>query len=43
MLSSNHPRPTVVEIFPKPKTGKNSKERLAKVHKNGNLKNRVGV
>jgi hypothetical protein len=43
MLSSSHPRPTVVKIFPKPEMRKNSKERLAKMHKNDNLKNRIGV
>jgi hypothetical protein len=43
MLSSDHPGLTVVEIFPKPKMRKNSKESFAEVHKNGNLKNRIGV
>jgi hypothetical protein len=43
MLSLGHPRPTVVEIFPKPKMRKNSKERLTEMNKHGNLKNRVGV
>jgi hypothetical protein len=43
MLSSGHTGPTVVKISSKPKVGKNPKERLAKVHKNSNLKNRVGV
>jgi hypothetical protein len=43
MLSSGHTRPTMVKISPKPKVGKNSKERLAKMKENGNLKNRVGV
>jgi hypothetical protein len=43
MLSSGHTRPIVVKISPKPKARKNSMERLAKVHENGNMKNRVGV
>jgi hypothetical protein len=43
MLYSGHTGPTVVKISLKPKVGKNSKERLTKVHENGNLKNRVGV
>jgi hypothetical protein len=43
MLSFGHPGPTVVEVFPKPKMRKNSKESFAEVHKNGNLKNRIGV
>jgi hypothetical protein len=43
MLSSSHTGPTMVKISPKPKVGKNSKERLAEVHENGNLKNRVGI
>jgi hypothetical protein len=43
MLSSGHPRPTVVEVFPKPEMRKNSKESFAEVHKNGNLNNRTGV
>jgi hypothetical protein len=32
MLSPSHTGPTVVKISPKPKVGKNFKERLAKVH-----------
>jgi hypothetical protein len=43
MLPSGHTGPIVVKISPKPKVRKNSKECLAKVHENGNLKNRVGV
>jgi hypothetical protein len=43
MLSSSHPGPTVVEIFPKPEMSKNSKESLAEVNKHDNLKNRIGV
>jgi hypothetical protein len=43
MLSSGHTGPIVVKLSPKPKVGQNSKERLAKVHKNGNLMNIVGV
>jgi hypothetical protein len=43
MLSSSHPRPTVVEILPKPKMRKNSKESFAEVNKNNNLKNRIRV
>jgi hypothetical protein len=43
MLSPGHTGPTVVKIPPEPKMGKNSKKGLAKVHKNGNLKNRVGI
>jgi hypothetical protein len=43
MLSSDHIGPTMVKISPKPKVRKNSKECLAKVHKNGNLKNRVQI
>jgi hypothetical protein len=43
MLSSSHPRPIVVEILPKPKMRKNSKESFAEVNKNNNLKNRIRV
>ena len=43
MLSSSHPRPIVVEIVPKPKMRKNSKESFAEVNKHDNLKNRIGV
>jgi hypothetical protein len=43
MLTSSHPRPIVVEIVPKPKMRKNSKESFAEVNKHGNLKNRIGV
>jgi hypothetical protein len=42
MLSSSHSGMTVVEIFPKPKMRKNSKESLAKVNKHDNFKNRIG-
>jgi hypothetical protein len=43
MLSSSHPRPTVVEVLPKPKMGKNSKESFAEVNEHDNLKNRIRV
>jgi hypothetical protein len=43
MLSSGHPRPTVVEIFLEPEMRKNFKESFTEVHKNNNLKNRIGV
>jgi hypothetical protein len=43
MLSSGHPGPTVVEVFPKLEMRKNSKESFIELHKNGNLKNRIGV
>ena len=43
MLSSNHPELTMVEVLPKPKMRKNSKESFAEVNKHGNLKNRIGV
>jgi hypothetical protein len=43
MLFSGHTGPTMVKIPPEPKMGKNSKKGLAKVHENGNLKNRVGI
>jgi hypothetical protein len=43
MLSSSHPKPTVVEVLPKPKMRKNSKESLTKMNKHDNLKNRIGV
>jgi hypothetical protein len=43
MLSSIHPEPTTVEVFPKPEMRRNSKESLAEVNKHINLKNRIGV
>jgi hypothetical protein len=43
MLSSGHPGPIVVEIFPEPEMRKDSKESFIEVHKNGNLKNRIGI
>jgi hypothetical protein len=43
MLSSGHTGPTMVKISPEPKVRKNPKKCLAKVHENGNLKNRVGI
>jgi hypothetical protein len=43
MLSSGHPGPTVVEIFPKPEMRKNTKESLAEVNKHNNFKNKIGV
>jgi hypothetical protein len=43
MLSSSHPGPAVVEVLPKPKMRKNSKESFAEVNKHDNLKNRIGV
>jgi hypothetical protein len=43
MMSSSHPRPTMVEVLPKPELKKNSKESFAEVNKHGNLKNRIGV
>jgi hypothetical protein len=33
MLSSSHPGPTMVEVLPKPKMRKNSKEIFAKMNK----------
>jgi hypothetical protein len=43
MMSSSHIGPIVVKTPPEPKMGKNSKKSLAKMHENGNLKNRVGI
>jgi hypothetical protein len=43
MLSSSHPGPTVVEIPPKPKMRKNSKESFIEVNKHNNFKNRIRV
>ena len=43
MLSSGHPRPTVVEIFLEPEMRKDSKKIFEEVHENGNLKNRIGI
>jgi hypothetical protein len=42
MLSSGHPRPTMVKVFPKPEMRKNSKQSFKEVDKNNNLKNRIG-
>jgi hypothetical protein len=43
MLSSSHPGPIVVEVLPKPKMRKNSKESFVEMNKHINLKNRIGV
>jgi hypothetical protein len=43
VLSSSHPRPIVVEVLPKPKMRKNSKESFAKMNKHNNLKYRFGI
>jgi hypothetical protein len=43
MLSSSHPRPTVVEILSKLKMRKNSKESFTEVNKHDNLKNKIEV
>jgi hypothetical protein len=43
MLSSSHPGATVVEVLPKPKMRKNSKESFVEMNKYDNLKNKIGV
>jgi hypothetical protein len=43
MLSSSHPRPTVVVVLPKPKVRKNPKESLAKMNIYNNLKHKIGI
>jgi hypothetical protein len=43
MLSSSHPGPIVVEVFPNPEMRKNSKESFTDVNKHDNLKKRIGV
>jgi hypothetical protein len=43
MLSSGHPRPTVIQILPQTKVWQDAKKSLTKMNKDGDLQNRIGV
>jgi hypothetical protein len=43
VLSPNHPRPTMIKVFPETKMGENPEKGLAQMYKNGNLQNGIRV
>jgi hypothetical protein len=43
MLPPSHPRPTMIQVLPEAKMGKNSEVGLAQMHKNRNLQDRIGI
>jgi hypothetical protein len=43
VLSPSHPGPTVIEVFPETKIGKNPEKGLTQMYKNGNLQDGIRV